>query len=415
MRGIVGGPSVHAPVYAAGHFSKSLLWSLTDLAAGFHLHFSLGLSFEQVGTMLCVALAYGGTLDAALGLVLAQVRNQRQAALGMQLACGVLTAGATCVLFAPGLGGHGNAFAWGLAALLLFHTCYAVYDVSLNALTALLPQDREEAARLVRLRAAAAPLAKLLVGLAGFVLLDAGRAAMDGTGGALIARLGAAAAIASCIAMSVAALPGRSVAPGPARPGSIGLPADLSKWLGAMFVLTFAMGLSARFMPFALSKTPGQGLGAVLTLAMVAGSLAAPVAYRPMIARMAGERSATAVWIALTVASTVGLTLPLSDALRTSLAFVYGLGLAATNIVVWSGITTAVRAHAARSGRRIDLTCFAFLTASIKLALAGANLAFGHLMGLASAHGVATVVTIVALAVVGAGAFMRLTAPALRA
>ncbi|KAF1013421.1 MAG: hypothetical protein GAK31_03570 [Stenotrophomonas maltophilia] len=349
-------PALPRRLYAAGHFARTLSWSFTDLALGNYLHARLGLTPASTGQLLFVSLAYSALLDLLLAMLFVRVRDQRRTALRLKLIGGAGTAASACLLFHTfAVDGNGSGFGLLLAVSLLFRTCYALFDVAQNALTSLLPVDATDAERYVADRALVVPVSKLCIAAAMFAVVGDAGSVPAGNEQRICLVIGMLVLLA---AVPLARLPvpaPQRQAPQPGTPLPLPM-AALAPVLLAIAAETALTGLAGRVLPFLAH-------GAALTFAMVAGMVLAP-------------------WAAARLQQQLG------SEMRTILA----LSLAGVGLVLWRRTALIARTHAGQAGRHDDLSCFALLTASMKLSIALSSLLLGQLLagvdaGQASARG----------------------------
>lgn len=368
-------PALPRRLYAAGHFARTLSWSFTDLALGYYLHVRLGLTPARTGQLLFVSLAYSALLDLLLAMLFVRVRDQRRTALRLQLIGGAGTAASACLLFHPfAVDGNGSGFGLLLAVSLLFRTCYALFDVAQNALTSLLPADAADAERYVADRAVVVPVSKLCIAAAMFAVVGDSGSVPAGNEQRICLVIGVLVLLAAVplARLSVPALQRQVPRPGTASP--FPLPwAALAPVLLAIAAETALTGLAARVLPFLAH-------GAALTFAMVAGMVLAPWAAARLQQRL-GSELRTILALSLAGVACTGLlmaTPPLLTGIACATA--YGTSLAGVGLVLWRRTALIARQHAGQAGRHDDLSCFALLTASMKLSIALSSLLLGQLL-----------------------------------
>ena len=390
-------PVAPRQLYAAGHFSRTLIWSFTDLVLGYYLHARVGLSGAQTGLLLFLSLSYSSVLDVLMAGLFLRARDQKRIALRLQLVGGIGTALTGCLLFFPFTvsGDKTDTFALLLTCSLLFRTSYAVYDVAQNALTSLLPASDVDAVRYVSLRAIVVPVSKLCIAASVFAVIGDASVPRAGIELAICAAIGVLIMVNATLLLRQPIAPARG-----SSTAALASPFPLKR-LVPMLVAAAAeigmVGLIGRFFPFA----GGVGTnGATLTFAMVGGMVAAPFAVTGLMRRQGGEQYAAVV---LTVASLAGASaflLSTGVAAMTSAA-VYGAGTGGVCVLIWRRVALIARQHAVLTGQRDDLTCFALLTGTMKLSMAVSSIMLGNLLDGFEAHGTATIAMIVAVTVVG--------------
>lgn len=391
-------PVAPRQLYAAGHFSRTLIWSFTDLVLGYYLHARVGLSGAQTGFLLFLSLSYSSVLDVLMAGLFLRAKDQKRIALSLQLVGGIGTALTGCLLFFPFTvdGNNTDTFALLLICSLLFRTSYAVYDVSQNALTSLLPVSDVDAVRYVSLRAIVVPVSKLCIAASVFVVIGDAPVRRAGT------ELAICAAIGVLIVVSATLLLRQPLALVHGSPTAALAPLFPVKHLVSMLVAAAAeigmVGLTGRFFPFAGNAGTS---GAALTFAMVGGMVAAPFAVTRLMRRQNGEQCAAVV---LTVASLAGASVFLLSTTGVAAmvsAAVYGAGTGGVCVLIWRRVALIARQHAVLTGKRDDLTCFALLTGTMKLSMAVSSIMLGNLLDGFEAHGTNAIAMIVAVTVVG--------------
>lgn len=365
--------SASLPAFGFGHFSRSLIWSFSDLLLGYYAHIRLGLSAWDTGILLSASLAYSSLLDLVLAFAFVRMTAQHQRVPRLQLAGGVATAISGVLLFLPVPGGLSHALAWMIVTSVLFRTSYALYDLSQNALISLLPRNAAELTRFAALRAIVAPAARLC--MAGFGFLLIGEPASRTWGHETTAAI----AIGIMIVISAWLLGRQRPAPD-ARERAVRrlseFPAARMSPLLIATVATCLLALPGRFLPFTADTVPGYCAGAMLTFAMVLGSVAGPFVATHMV--RTGRQRAIVMLGGLSIGTAMLLMAIPVFPLQLTMALLYGVGLGGTSVVVWNDVAGAVRDHAARTGQRTDLTCFALLTMTIKMSIALSNILLGH-------------------------------------
>jgi len=360
--------------YGAGHFAKSLAWTFTDLLLAYYANVRLGLSAAETGLLLFFSMAYGAVLDIGVAFVLRRDEGSRRRILLIQFAAGLATATALVIVFSP-VRGDLPPFAYLVIALGLLRTAYAVYDVAQNALVSLLPSDEADAHRYVVLRQTLSAVARLCVAAISFLIIDKSAPA------------GREILLASVIAMLIVATaswilawagPVRAVDP-PRAAGGLRLPAGAGRLLLAAAVHSGPFNMTARMVTFVERSGGSDHTGASLLFAMVLGTLIGPIAIGRLRGDLGGPWTALAFTALGIAAGAAFLVDPRSGTVALVACCAYGVSLGATTTLFWRGMSAAIRDHARRTGERTDLTAFALLTATLKLASA----VFGGAVGLA--------------------------------
>ncbi|MDO6416289.1 MFS transporter [Sphingomonas sp. BIUV-7] len=353
--------------YGAGHFAKSLAWSLTDLLIAYYANMRLGLSAADTGLLIALSTVQGAAIDVGAAYLLRRAEGLLSHILVIQFVAGLATAAMLLLLFRPG-----ESFAALLVTLGGFRIAYAFYDVSQNALVSLLPEDEAEADLYVVIRQTLSGLARLAVAGLAFLLL--GRHALA---------IGRESIVAGAIGLSIAATagwmlrwknsPDATGTPAPARTRST--PVGLARLLLAGAALAGPEAMAMRMVPFVEGDDLGGASGAGLLFALVLGTAIGPL----MLRRAQGEpRRPAMAFTALAVAAAIAFL----AGSRTGPAalwacFAHGVGIGGMMTLFWREMSVAIRSHARRTGERTDMFAFALLTATIKLsgALCGGALA----------------------------------------
>lgn len=359
------------PAFASGHFARSLIWSFTDLLLGYYAHVRLGLPAWQTGLLLSVSLAYSSVLDLALAMVFMRMPHQKRRVPRLQRIGGVTTAFSGVLLFIPVSGGTSHVLAWLICASFLFRTSYALCDLTQNALTSLLPADPTQATRFVTVRAVMATTAKLCVAASGFLVIDEA------------ATWGRELVVASAMGMLIVASAfwlGRQRPVGGLEERTVRAWSDFPAMrLAPLLMATAAscvLALPGRFLPFAIDPATGRPLGAALVFAMVLGSVGGPFVATRLV--RAGMARAAIVFGATAAGSATVLIAAPALPVQVVMAVVYGVGLGGGSVLVWNEVSRVVREHAAQTGQRTDLACFALLTMTIKMSLALSTILLGR-------------------------------------
>jgi Na+/melibiose symporter-like transporter len=386
------------PLFAAGHFSKSLMWSFSDLLFAYFAHVHLGLPAEETGWIIFISLIYSGALDVIAAILLSAFPGQERSVPRLQFVGAILTAIFAILLFWPLSLSSDVLFYWLLGTSLLFRTGYGLYDVTQNALVSLLPRDDAEARRYVTARTTLSYAAKVLVALTSFALIGTG----EWRGAALLTMAPIAAMmIAAAGPMSRHPIGEREDLPAPGSPPPIRLLLPTLAAVGAQICL---LGLIGRFLPFAQDPQTGAAIGAPLVLASVIGGMFGPLLGDRVIVRRHGFSIVNVGFTGLCIASALAIMFGQTTAQIVAAAAIFSIGGGAVSTLVWNQLSAAVRTHARCSGQRADLASFALLTATIKLGAGGTGLFLGQLLDGYEA-GTSSAVIAISVATVAGGLF----------
>jgi Na+/melibiose symporter-like transporter len=387
-------PSRH--LYAAGHFVRTLAWSFVDLTLAYYLHTRLAMPAPRIGQLLAASFTYSSVLDLLMAAAFTRVRDQHRLALRLQMIGGLGTAACACLLFLPFPPSTQEQTYWQLLGCsLAFRTFYALYDVAQNALTSLLPEDDVDAERYVALHATAIPCAKLCVAAAMFAVIGE-RSGMRHAAELWICMVIALLIVLTCMPLACnVGRPPPVLAKRAERSGVRRAPLlPLLPVLMATAVEIVLVGVLARLFPFASH-------GAALTLALVIGMLAARPGIAWLQRRLGSEARVILLLSGSGIVGAVAL-LEIASALPAILcATLHGFSRAGTGLIKWRRTARIARLHACRSGHQVDLSCFALLTGTMKLALGLSSLLAAALFPGVQAHAPATVALVVVMLTVG--------------
>jgi Na+/melibiose symporter-like transporter len=394
--------------FGAGHFAKSLAWSFTDLLFAYYANMRLGFSAGDTGLLIFLSAALGATVDIGAAYLLRRAEGDLKRVLIVQCLAGLVTAVTLLVVFSPRRA-LDTSFVLLIAALGLFRTAYAFYDVSQNALVSLLPCDDKDAHHYAILRQTLSGLARLAVTGLAFLLVGDGAL----TGGREVMVAGAMAVLivitASWILRWKNSLSPIETAP-PQR--GISLPAGLARLLVAGAALAGPEAMALRVAPFVDGRGLGDQAGAVLLFALVLGTVIGPLMLprsgRLMMRSALGFTALAVVSAALLFAGTRWGPITLIA------GFAHGVGMGGMMALFWREMSAAIRDHAERTGVRADMITFALLTTTIKLSGAVSGAGLGLLLDGFKAGAPATMVGLAGIIAVGGVVFLLAMAPIAR-
>lgn len=398
--------------FGLGQFGRSVLWCLVDLLIGYHLAIRVGLSGQFVGSLLLISFIIGGTCELLTAIWVSSRPASGTAALRLQAIAGAICAAAALVLLAPAPTSLSLTLMYVGTASLVFRIAYAVFDVCQNALTSLLPISDVEVSQYVLVRTIASSIGRLLASIATFGAI---RAHAD-----QFADVKAFATVVPLVLLGIVGLAvvGRQrvaeqdVAAATASKGCLPY-RSLIRPVTAMICSVALLGLIGRLLPLVAVREADIADGAMLTFAMVCGTIIGPFFGTSRTARRAPRSSGQAA-AALGIVSGSALLLPLGWITAVSFALLYGAAIAAISNVIWERVALVVTNHAVRSGgERVDLMAFAVLTASINVALAVSSGLLGLLLDGFRAHALWSTFCIFATLIAGGiGTAIALAMPA---
>jgi len=345
-------------LYGSGQLSRSLIWSLSDLLIAYHLNVRVGLTAYHTGMLLFGSALLGAVLDIIVATLVSRLHDPLRSSLRLQAISGCMAVSAALALFGPTPNNEVESLIYLYGASLVFRAAYAVMDVTQNALTSLLPRNADQASAFVSTRTIVSSIGRLAA--ASLVFL-----AMERSSDAL-ADLKAVILIAVPVVISVLALASveTKALPETHQPADWkGLPyRRLAAPLIAVVSEVAFLGLAGPIMALVPNSASGQSL----LFAMVCGTV-----IGPLLGRARGHTSiATPVFPIVATLCAIGLLLPTSAWWAVALAFAFGVASSAVTNLIWQRVAWIVRDVASATGKRIDVTAFALLTASIKVGIA---------------------------------------------
>jgi Na+/melibiose symporter-like transporter len=394
--------------YGAGHFAKSLAWSFPELLLPYYANMRLGLSAGDTGLLIFVSATQGAATDIGAAYLLRQAEGYLNRVLIIQFLTGLVTAGALLIVFSP-VRVADASFLYLIAALTLFRTAYAFYDVSQNALVSLLPEDEDDAHRYIVLRQTLSGLARLVV--AGLAFLLVGNNAPAG-GREIVAAVAMAVLIVVTAGWILRWKSSARPATTPTPKRKLSTPVGLTRLLLAGAALAGPEAMALRMVPFVEGRGPDDHTGAALLFVLVFGTVIGPLALpRPGKEAM---RSALAFTALSVLAAVVFFATTRWLGIALIACFAHGVGMGGMLALFWREMSMAIRNHADRTGVRTDMIAFALLTATIKLSGAVSGAGLGLLLNGFKAGAPTAMLGLAGIIAVGGLIFLLALAPSLR-
>ncbi len=188
-------------LYASGDFGCNLLWQSLSLYLLFYYSDVLGVGAAAAGAILLAGAVWDGVADCAVGAWAERMGRPRALVAGAAAPLGLAFVGMYATPRGPG------AFAWALAAHLLFRSFYAAVNVPFAALSVRVGRDSRERGAIAALRMVFGAAGALGVGLATAPLLRTAAAAVSDGGGRRLLALGLATAATLSLWLAAAAAP----------------------------------------------------------------------------------------------------------------------------------------------------------------------------------------------------------------
>lgn len=346
-------------LFGAAHFSKSIIWSSTDILLLFLVHSNMKSDAAAAGTIVFFMMGYSCLLDLPIAFLLTRFSDPRLQSIKLQAFAGPATGLALVGIFVGMLMSSSLTVA---LMTFIFRTAYAFLDVTHNALTTLLPDNAEDTDRYVVTRSILSSVARLCIAAAGYWLIT------QQSDGSMLG-LWVSAVLAMMLTVTTAPLvwvARRRVVAEPER-SEFAISPRMALIAGAALLQAGPLSIAGRLLPFAKGgdATIATGLSLV---AFIIGSILAPM----LGSRLSRYVSHATLWFASVFTTALCGVLSMTGTriwLSVSEAMAFGVTNGVLGYLIWSAASTEVRKSAMKVGRRRDLTCFATLSTASKAAV----------------------------------------------
>lgn len=364
--------------FGMGQFSRSIIWSVTDLLIGYHLVERVGLSGIVAGAILFGTIMFSALPDVFVATWIGRRSDPASFALRLQAVFGIASLISALLLFGPTPPGTDTQIIYLCAVSAAFRISYAIYDVSQNALISLLPQQRAQVRNYVTNKILMTSIGRLAASGLVFMALTAPNDALADLKAISYAIVPV---LISAWGLSRLAAPRRVEKTAPVAFKWRSLP--WSRLAIPMLATAFQVGLLqiiARLLPLYGSSQPGYADNSSLVVLFVCGTIAGPLLANARNWPIAKFFPLPLALSAGATAAAIALLYPHGAAGCLALAFIYGAAISGLTNLVWERMALIAADHAIATGVRIDAPAFALLTTSIKLALAISTGLFGALL-----------------------------------
>jgi len=369
--------------YGLAHFGKSQMWSASEILFAYFLTEVGGLAAGDMGLVLAAGYLCGAVADVVGGVRLTNLITSARAAATLQLCGALLSTTALVLLFVATWIPVSARLPWTLVTGLIFRLGYMLIDLPQNALLSVATPDAK-----ARSQVAAMPLffsgaAGLCVSASLAPLLSADLSLDLGTRYLIFGAVLSSVALASALALRQTLKASTPPWPhAPVRPPSISaalrlMPRDIWLFAGILFVISASAGFTRLEPYYAAYVLKSPAWGSAVLIAFSLGAMASQPLWA-LLAQHTGRPTALSVGAAGFAATAAALWLCAHQPpAAVACALLFGAATAGVGTTLWAAFADIVVAQC----RGQEGLAFGLLTAAAKIALAGALLAAGALLG----------------------------------